>query len=85
MTTIDTPRFIGKNAKADYLTWLADDARFVVDQADAEGRARRGEFGVERQLVALSEVYKQLKAAGRLDEAQAVKAQAYAIYNSQHE
>lgn len=57
--------------------------RDVVSQADNTGRALRGEFGVERQLVAMSEQYKQLKAAGRLDEAQAVKAQAYAIYNSQ--
>ena len=81
-TTHDTPRFIGRNAKANYLNWLADNARFVCDQADNEGRALRGEFGPERQIVALSEWHKELKAAGRLDEAQAVKARAVEINNT---
>jgi len=47
--THDTPRFIGRNAKANYLNWLADNARFVVDQADAEGRVARGEAPTWRE------------------------------------
>lgn len=56
--------------------------RDVIDQAHREGCALRGEFGPEAQLLALSEVYKSLRAAGRLDEAKAVKAQAVAIYEA---
>lgn len=52
-------------------------------QADAEGRALRGEFGVARQLLAMSEQYKRLKAAGRMDEAAAVRARAFEINAAQ--
>lgn len=55
------------------------DTRYRLNQAAAEGAALRGEFGTDAQLLALSEQYKALKAAGRLDEAAAVKARAYAI------
>ena len=72
--TIDQPRFTGPNANRNYLAWLADNARHRCWQAEQEGAALRGEFGVERQLRAMSEQYKALKAAGRMDEAAAVKA-----------
>lgn len=87
MTTYDDrnqPRFIGKNAKENLLAYMADDARFRIWQAEQEGAALRGEFGPRRQLRAMSEQYKALKAAGRLDEAAAVKARGIEILNSQH-
>jgi hypothetical protein len=49
-------------------------------QASAEGAALRGELGIERQLVAMSAQYLELKAAGKLVEAQAVKAAAVKLY-----
>lgn len=59
--------------------------RDVLAQADNEGRALAGDFGPERQILAMSEQYKRLRAAGRLDEAAVVKAQAYAIHAAQQE
>lgn len=56
--------------------------RDVIDQAHREGCAIRGELGPEAQILALSEQYKRLRAAGRLDEAAAVKAAALAIYQT---
>lgn len=49
-------------------------------QAAAEGAALRGELGVDAQLIAMSALYLELKAAGRLDEARAIRAQAIIIY-----
>ena len=53
--------------------------RDVISQADAEGRALRGEFGPRRQIDALSAQYQALIAAGQLDEAVKVKALAQTI------
>jgi len=41
MTT--TPRFTGRNATANYMQWLVDDAARAVAQALAEGRILRNE------------------------------------------
>lgn len=48
-------------------------------QTSTEAAALAGELGTDVQLVAMSEQYKALKAAGRLVEAQAIKAAAIAI------
>lgn len=79
----DQPRFIGKNAKRNLLAYMADNARFRIWQAEQEGAALRGEFGPRRQLLAMSALYKELKAAGKLDEAAAIKARGIEILNSQ--
>ena len=68
-------------ANAEYLAQLGN-ARDVIAQADAEGRALRGEFGPRRQIEAMSAQYLALKAAGRHDEAAVVKARAYDIRNA---
>lgn len=52
---------------------------FSHNQAAIEGAALRGELGIERQLVAMSEQYKALRAAGKLEAAAAVKAEAVKI------
>ena len=49
-------------------------------QAQREAAALAGELGVEAQLTAMSEQYKQLRAEKRYDEARAVRAAAAAIY-----
>jgi len=49
-------------------------------QAAIEGAALRGELGIERQLRAMSAQYLELRAAGKLAEAAAVKAAAQQIY-----
>jgi hypothetical protein len=51
-------------------------------QAAAEGAALRGELGTQAQLIAMSAQYLELKAAGKLVEAQAVKAAAIKIKGS---
>ena len=48
-------------------------------QAAAEGAALAGELGIDSQLLAMSELYKALKLAGRMVEAAAVKAEAIKI------
>jgi hypothetical protein len=58
------------------------ETRDSYSQAAREGAALRGELGTDAQLLALSELYKELKAAGKLEQAQAVKAQAYAIHQA---
>jgi hypothetical protein len=68
--------------KAQTLTSIGN-TRDTIAQADATGRALRGEFGVERQLVAMSAQYAALKAAGELEAAAAVKAQGVAIIAAQ--
>lgn len=55
------------------------ETRDSYSQAAREGAALRGELGTDAQLVALSGLYLELKAAGKLEQAAAVKAQAYAI------
>jgi hypothetical protein len=49
-------------------------------QAAAEGAALRGELGLDAQLIAMSAQYAELRRAGKLIEAQAVKAEAMKIY-----
>jgi hypothetical protein len=49
-------------------------------QAAREGAALAGELGVTAQLIAMSAQYAELKAAGKLVEAAAVKAEAIKIY-----
>lgn len=49
-------------------------------QAQREAAALAGELGVEAQLTAMSEQYRELRAAGRADEARAVRAAAAALY-----
>lgn len=51
-------------------------------QAAAEGAALRGELGIDAQLLAMSAQYLELKAAGKLEAAQAVKAAAMKINES---
>lgn len=58
------------------------DTRYRVEQARMEGAALRGEFGVRRQLLAMSEQYKALKAAGKVEEAAALRARAIEINNA---
>jgi len=55
------------------------DCSYRKAQAALQGAALRGEFGRRRQILALSERYKELREAGRFEEAAVVKAQAYAI------
>lgn len=69
-------------ANAEYLESLVEGPRFTISQAENEGRALRGEFGVRRQIAAMSAQYLALRAAGKLDEAAAVKAEATAIRNA---
>lgn len=54
--------------------------RWQAEQAIIESAALRGELGLKAQMTAMSEVAKALRAAG--DEAgyQAIKAEAYKIY-----
>jgi len=52
---------------------------FQLDQAAAEGAALHGEFGHERQIRALSAHYAELRAAGELLKARAIKYQAIVI------
>jgi len=51
-------------------------------QVTLEGAALRGELGIDAQLIALSAQYLELKAAGKLEQAQAVKARAYEIHQA---
>lgn len=51
-------------------------------QAAAEGRALRGELGIDSQLLAMSELYRELLAAGDIKGARAVKARAVTINES---
>lgn len=55
--------------------------RYAASQAAIEGAALAGELGVETQLVAMSALYAELKAAGRLVEAMELKAAAIKIRN----
>ena len=48
-------------------------------QAAAEGAALAGELGIDSQLLAMSELYLELKAAGKLVEARAMKLRAIAF------
>lgn len=48
-------------------------------QAALEGAALHGALGIDAQLLAMSEQYKALRAAGKLSEAAAIKAAAVKI------
>ena len=72
-----TPKQAAKNELA-----RLGDCDYHVNQAALVGAALRGEFGPARQILAMSERYKELKTAGRLDEAAAVKAAAHEINNA---
>jgi hypothetical protein len=65
----------------DILANIADTRR-VVEQARLEGAALRGELGVRAQLTAMSQRYNDLRAAGKVEEAAAVKAEAFAIWQA---
>lgn len=56
------------------------ETRDRLDQATREAAALSGELGVAAQLTAMSEQYRELLAAGKRDEARAVRAAAAAIY-----
>ena len=58
---------------------LSYDARAGYRQAQAEGDAAAGRLGPQAQLLALSERYAELRRAGRMEEAAAIKRQAIAI------
>ena len=62
-----------------YNAALADETRARYEQAAREGAALNGLLGKNAQILALSEVYKELRAAGEFEKAEAVKAQALAI------
>jgi hypothetical protein len=47
--------------------------RWNATQAQAEGAALSGRLGLQSQILALSEVYKALRAEGKLDEAAEIK------------
>lgn len=57
------------------------EVRDRMAQSAAEGAALRGELGPGSQLTAMAEVYRELRAAGRLAEAAEVKAAAMVINN----
>ncbi len=57
--------------------------RWQASQARREQAAINGELGQAAQIIALSEVYKSLRAAGRMDEAQALKARVNAIVTNE--
>ncbi len=67
-------------ARRDILAQLIDEPRRRIEQARLEGAALRGELGVAAQILAMSELYKNLKAQGRDEEAAVVKAEAYRIH-----
>lgn len=58
---------------------MATDLRFQLDQARRESAALAGDLGVHAQLIAMSAVYHELKAAGQLDDARAIRLAAIAI------
>lgn len=58
---------------AQLITKIEADTRWQLEQAAREGAALRGELGLDAQLLAMSEVYKQLKAEGKDAEAREIK------------
>lgn len=67
-------------ANRSYLASLETRSRW--QQAQDEADALAGKFGPRRQIAAMSQVYLNLKAAGKHDAAAAVKAEAMAIRNA---
>lgn len=64
----------------------ADEARrFEAQQATREGAALRGELGLASQLLAMSERYRELRAAGRVTEARAIKEAAMKMLDAAEE
>lgn len=53
--------------------------RFSASQARTEQAALNGDLGVDSQLTAMSELYFELRAAGKLEAAAIVKGRALAI------
>lgn len=70
------------NYSSNYNERLADQDRYRYRQAQTEGAALRGELGPQSQIIALSEVYKELRAAGKTEEAAAIRAQVNKIVES---
>lgn len=65
-------------ARRDILDSIGN-TRDVLAQAAREGAALRGECGPEAQLLAMSELYKRLRAAGKVDEAKAIRERGIAL------
>jgi hypothetical protein len=61
------------NYSASYNDRLADEDRYRYRQAQSEGAALSGRLGLQSQILALSEVYKALRAEGRNEEAADIK------------
>jgi hypothetical protein len=57
--------------------------RFQATQASREQAALNGALGIDAQLLAMSEIYKDLRNAGRIDEALAVRAEAFRLKAAQ--
>lgn len=55
------------------------ETRDRLNQVALEAAALRGELGIDAQLLAMSELYKQLKSEGKLAEAAAIRAEAMII------
>ena len=68
-----------KHFNDQYNARLSYDARAGYRQAQAEGDALTGRLGPQSQILALSELYKSLRAAGDLEGAARIKAQANEI------
>lgn len=58
---------------AQLITKIEADTRWQLDQAAREAAALNGELGIDAQLLAMSEVYKQLKSEGKDAEAREIK------------
>jgi hypothetical protein len=73
---------MSRNIAAATIATIETELRFHFQQTQAEAAALAGELGVEAQLIAMSEAAKAMRAAG--DEAgyQAMRAEAYRIFNS---
>ena len=54
--------------------------RFAAAQASVEGAALRGELGIDAQLIALSALALELRAAGHEATYQAIRTLAYELY-----
>jgi hypothetical protein len=54
--------------------------RFQAEQAIIEGAALSGQLGIDAQIIALGELYKELLAQGDIKAARAVRAQAAKLY-----
>jgi hypothetical protein len=73
---------MSRNIAAKTIATIETELNYRYGQMHVAAAALRGELGVEAQLVAMSEAAKAMRAAG--DEAgyQAMRAEAYRIYNA---